>query len=129
MRLEMQRLPIWIFLALLTISISSCESIDKQKLIGEWMGAAVIEEGNKLSVDPKEISFYFKKNESYQYNSTLNYREAGSYYVESNYLFTTDTVNQASTEKAVEIILLSEDSLHLRMEEKGKERILKLVKQ
>lgn len=118
----------WILLLGIFSFLSSCGSIDNELIIGSWEGVRVLEEGEELGVNPKEISFYFGKNESYRYESTLNYKEAGSYYIESSYLFTTDTVNQASTEKAVEILLLSPDSLHIKMDDNGKERILKLVK-
>ena len=118
----------WILLLGIFSFLSSCGSIDNELIIGSWEGVRVLEEGEELGVNPREISFYFGKNESYRYESTLNYKEAGSYYIESSYLFTTDTVNQASTEKAVEILLLSPDSLHIKMDDNGKERILKLVK-
>ena len=124
----MRRAFIFLSFCGLTMFLGSCEKLDSKLLFGSWEGVSVLEEGNPLEVDPKEILFYFDENESYRYNSTLKYKEAGSYYLEANLLFTTDTVNQASTEKAVEILLLSKDSLHLKMDEGGKERILKLVK-
>jgi len=126
--LVMKKSFFWILLLGIFSFLSSCGSIDNELIIGSWEGVRVLEEGEELGVNPKEISFYFGKNESYRYESTLNYKEAGSYYIESSYLFTTDTVNQASTEKAVEILLLSPDSLHIKMDDNGKERILKLVK-
>jgi hypothetical protein len=124
----MKRSFFWILLLGIFSFLSSCGSIDNELIIGSWEGVRVLEEGKELGVNPKEISFYFDKNESYRYKSTLNYKEAGSYYIESSYLFTTDTVNQASTEKAVEILVLSPDSLHIKMDDNGKERILKLTK-
>lgn len=126
--LVMKKSFFWILLLGIFSFLSSCGSIDNELIIGSWEGVRVLEEGEELGVNPREISFYFGKNESYRYESTLNYKEAGSYYIESSYLFTTDTVNQASTEKAVEILLLSPDSLHIKMDDNGKERILKLVK-
>lgn len=124
----MKRSFFWILLLGISSFLFACDNLDTELIIGSWEGVTVLEEGKQLGVNPKEISFYFDKNESYRYNSTLNYKEAGSYYIESNYLFTTDTVNQASTEKAVEILVLSADSLHLKMDDNGKERILKLTK-
>ncbi|MEN0004529.1 MAG: lipocalin family protein [Bacteroidota bacterium] len=110
------------------VSLASCSSVDDGYIIGTWQAVQVKEEGDPLPINVEEISFTFQDNEAYHYESTLNYREAGSYYIEGNYLYTTDTVNQGSMEKAVEIITLSEDSLQLKMDEKGKERIIHLGK-
>lgn len=116
------------FLLCLLISlIYSCSPIDDNLLLGEWQAAALLEEGDSLAVDVQEITLSFN-DDMYHYTSTLNYRESGNYFVNERYLFTIDTINQASSEKAVEIQLLSADSLHLRMQESGKERLLKLVK-
>jgi hypothetical protein len=43
-------------------------------------------------------------------------------------LYTLDTINQASSEKAVKIVNLTPDSLFLKMNEEGKIRIVKLFK-
>lgn len=96
-------------------------------IVGEWAGVAALEEGAPIGVDPSLIRMTFG-NKGYTYNSTLNYREAGSYYIDSKYLYTTDTLNQASTEKAVEIVKLTADSLVLKMNESGRERFLMMEK-
>lgn len=121
--------PFAILLAVfITTIFSACDAVDKGHIIGQWKAVSVEEDGEELAIDPAEIKFVFGSDDSYQYFSTLNYREAGSYYVEGNYLYTTDTLNQGSMEKAVEIIEMSTDSLHLKMDDQGKERILKLGK-
>lgn len=97
-------------------------------MLGSWEAIEVTEEGQPLGVNVQEIGFTFLDEGRYTYRSTLNYKEAGSYYVESQYLFTTDTVNQATSEKAVEILQLNQDSLFLKMNDNGKERLLKLVR-
>ena len=43
-------------------------------------------------------------------------------------LYTLDTVNKASSEKAVQIEMLTCDSLYLKMDANGSERIVKLYK-
>ncbi|GJM36054.1 MAG: hypothetical protein DHS20C18_50550 [Saprospiraceae bacterium] len=106
----------------------SCAPYDQDKLVGSWQAISVLEEGEPLGVETEVIRIIFSPDASYSYYSTLNYEESGSYYLDSKYLFTTDTINQASTEKAVEILLLTEDSLHLKMMDTGKERILKMVR-
>jgi len=117
-------------LAVVTIFlIVGCTSpYAKDDLQGQWTGTYLEENGSPLmEVDPAELSFSFTEN-GYQYQGNLNYREAGSYTLDPPYLYTTDTLNQATTEKTVEILLLSTDSLHLRMMENGAERVLKLTK-
>lgn len=113
-----------IFLLLL---LTACSPVDKSLIKGEWRGIAVTEEGAPVNVDPGLIRMSFE-DKGYAYHSTLNYREAGSYHIDSQYLYTTDTLNQASTEKAVEIVKLTADSLVLKMNESGRERILMLEK-
>ena len=81
-----------------------------------------------MAIDPKVIRFSFKDRDSYAFYSTLNYQESGTFYLDGRLLYTIDTLNKASTEKSVEIMLLTRDSLHLRMMEEGKERLVKLVK-
>lgn len=115
-------------LALLLCVLMACQQMNDELLIGQWQAVSLREEGEPVPVGMEEISFEFRPDRTYRYSSTLNYREAGAWYVETRFLYTTDTINQASTEKAVEILMLSEDSLHLGMLENGKERVLKLVR-
>lgn len=107
---------------------SGCEQVENETIKGQWQGVTILEKGNPLEVNPKEIRLNFMANNKYGYQSTLNYQEAGTYHLDKKYLYTIDTVNQASTQKAVEILLLSEDSLHLKMMVEGQERVLKLEK-
>jgi len=99
---------------------TACNEEEPSKIIGSW---------EAVKLDLEEISFHFTDDQSYEFTSTLNYREAGSYYLKSDMLYTTDTLNQASTEKIVEIIRLEEDTLLIRMDQNGKERQLKLARQ
>ena len=105
---------------------ASCSQFREKELAGVWRATAFTEEGKTLNVDLDQIEMTFNPNGTYRFSSTLNYREAGTYYLEGPYLRRTDTLNQASSEKAVEVIYLSRDSLHFRMSDQGRERILKL---
>lgn len=116
------------FILLLTLFICSCSQVEKEWIKGEWQGVSILEKGQKLEIDPQEIRLHFFADHKYTYQSTLKYEEAGTYHMDKKYLYTIDTVNQASTQKAVEIILLTEDSLHLKMMENGQERLLKMEK-
>jgi hypothetical protein len=125
----MRSIRFFICIVTLTCWTTSCQDgLDKSLIIGSWQGTAILEGGKPLPIDPSLISFKFDENNQYQFQSTLNYREAGTYFIDEVYLYTTDTFNQASTEKIVEILLLDNDSLHLKMKDQGNERILKLRK-
>lgn len=80
-----------------------------------------------MPVDPREISFTFQADGTYQYRSTLDYQEAGRYRLQPPYLFTTDTTRETGTEKAVEMLVLQSDTLLLRMVQDGKEQRLLLL--
>ncbi len=110
--------------------LSACQSgYEEEQLHGRWVGVAVSEEGSPLAIDPSQIQLHFLPDQRYTYRSTLDYKEAGSYFIDASYLYTRDTLNQASTEKAVELLKLKEDSLRIRMMEGGKERMLTLVRE
>lgn len=113
---------------LICVMLFSCSAPKKDMLVGDWQAVDLVEAGMPVEADIEVVQFHFDKNNQYQYHGTLNYEEAGTYYVESSYLFTTDTLNRATTEKAVEITQLTEDSLFIKMNDGGKERIMKLVK-
>lgn len=86
------------------------------------------EEGRPLQVNLQEIRFQFRVDGTYEFESTLAYREAGHYMIRNKYLLTTDTLHPGGREKAVELLQLTPDSLSIRMVEQGKERRLTLVK-
>lgn len=117
-----------IALAVLMLSFSffSCNPYADSDLAGSWKVLQITEEGDSLGVDLSGIRFEFTNNGRYYFHSTLNYEEAGTYRLDGPYLFSTDTTQEISREKAVEILLLNTDSLELRMQELGKERIMLL---
>lgn len=118
-----------LLLPLIISALSACQGgYQEEQLHGKWVGVAVKEEGTPLAVDPGLIQLEFSPEETYTYKSTLDYREAGTYFIEANFLYTRDTLNQASTQKAVELLQLTADSLKIRMMEGEKERRLTLVK-
>lgn len=108
----------------------ACAKDDPNLLIGNWIAYEVLEEGEKLDINASEIKLEFVDDLVYAYSSTLDYEEAGKYNVQSSYLYTTDTLSKIqSGRKAVEIIQLTSDSLQLRMNDNGKERILRMLKE
>ena len=118
-----------IFLFLIGIAFISCSNPGYNLLEGKWIAVKVEEQGDSLKIEPSVIQFEFEQeSKQYTFQSTLNYLEAGDYYLESNFLYTSDTLKEASRQKVVEILQLNEDSLIIRMMEADqKERIIKLV--
>ena len=111
----------------ISLFITACQSISKEDLYGVWQAVDLTEEGIALDVNLAEITLSFEEQE-YEFNSTLNYREAGAYYLQGSLLVTKDTLQVNGVEKGIEISKFHQDSLFLRMNEEGKERRLVLVR-
>lgn len=92
------------------------------------MASEVAEEGQALDIDLSLILFEFDKQNRYIFENSAHLREAGQYEVRGTSLITTDTTGNNPLKKAVEITLLTRDSLHLRMNAQGKEQLLKLYR-
>jgi hypothetical protein len=100
--------------------IVACGNVQEKKLVGKWQAASVTEDGMPMPISPADIGFEFFENGYYHYRSTLSYKEAGSFSVQGSLLYTLDTLNKASTEKSVQILELTQDSLFLKMNNEGK---------
>ena len=111
---------------LVGLLLAACDAYDTAELSGRWRAVSLTEEGDSLAIDPTLIRFDFRNDGRYHFQSTLNYEEAGTYRLDGPYLFSTDTTQSLVREKAVEILLLNADSLQLRMQELGRERIMLL---
>ncbi|TAK36618.1 MAG: hypothetical protein EPO28_13175 [Saprospiraceae bacterium] len=105
-----------------------CESWNEKKLSGKWQAASFTENGMPVDVPLEEIAFEFTTNGFYKFHSTLNYREAGTFSLIGDLLYTLDTINEASSEKAVKVLSLTLDSLSIKMHEDGHPMILTLYK-
>ncbi len=114
-------------ICLLAISIAACSGLEKEQLKGKWTAVQLTEEGDSLKVNLEEITLAFKET-GYDFTSTLNYKEAGTYDLKDNLLTTLDSLNTNQQEKVVEITKLQNDSLFIRMNEAGKERLLVMIR-
>ncbi len=114
--------------AVLFLGWMACQPSQEQLLCGKWQAFETLENDMPLKVDHSAIGFEFNDDGYYQFTSTLGYRESGRFSIKGDMLYTLDTVNKASSEKGVQIEKLTCDSLFLRMEADGNERILKLYK-
>lgn len=126
----MRYLPVIIIFLAVILLAGSCQKSPsrKEKLSGHWQALQITEEERPLEVTPEEIQFWFYPDNTYEFRSTLNYREAGRFRLRKEYLYTTDTLAPGGQEKAVEILQLTPDTLTLRMMDQEKERRLELMK-
>ena len=122
----MQKLHYFCFLFL--FFLISCAKYSNSDIKGNWEAAEVLEEGQPLDIDNSEVKFHFSEDGYYNFQSTLNYEESGTFEIKKELLFTKDTLNTNSEEKAVRIDLLNADSLYLEMNDDGKKRLVKLFK-
>ncbi len=106
----------------------ACKNVEKQKLVGKWQATSILEDGMPMPIPVNVVGFEFFPNGYYNFRSTLEYKEAGTFDVSGSFLHTLDTINEASTQKAVQIMQVSEDSLLLKMNADGKEQLIKLFK-
>ncbi|MFZ2898800.1 MAG: lipocalin family protein [Saprospiraceae bacterium] len=106
----------------------SCSNQRERQLIGAWQAFEITEEGEPLLVKPEEVRFEFQADNTYSYQSTLNYKETGTFRINNNYLLTRELSGAKEPERAVLIERLEADTLVLGMEEQGKKREVKLAR-
>ena len=106
---------------------TSCKSEFERNIEGNWFADALTEGGAPIEVNGDIVQFEFKSNHEYAFNGTLNAHEAGKFRIQNNYLYTKDDLKK-TPEKAVRIDRLTVDSLVLAMNDKGKERVLTLLR-
>ena len=105
-----------------------CNKWKNEDLVGKWQAAFIAEDGKWLDIDYTPVKFEFRSNGFYEFNSTIDYKEIGTFYLNGDLLFTLDTLNTASTEKAVKVTNLTPDSLFLHMMANGKDKLMKLYR-
>lgn len=88
----------------------------------------MLEEGDTVDVNLSEVKLIFKSNGDYAYYSTLDYSEQGKFNSAGNYLYSTPNNQDTIVDRKVEIITLTPLELYIRMDARGKERILQFQK-
>ena len=106
---------------------SACQNEMQENLLGSRVAVSITEEGKELPVNTEEITLNIQSDGTYSYRGTLNYAEAGTWFLEENLLYTQDTTGEGK-QKAVLVMRAEQDTLVLGMTEAGKERILTLQK-
>ncbi|MBK7408307.1 MAG: lipocalin family protein [Saprospirales bacterium] len=124
--MPIKTIPLFFFIFMLLWS--ACSNPAETALVGRWQGVELTEEGEQLNLDPGEIRFEFLAKKGYIFSSTLKYREAGTFRVQTEYLITQDTSHAGATDKSVRIVQLEADTLVLEMKDQEKTRLLKLLR-
>jgi hypothetical protein len=106
----------------------SCANQRERQILGAWQAFEITEEGEPLLVKPEEVRFEFRADNTYSYQSTLNYKETGSFRIQNGYLLTRELSGANEPERAVLIERLEADTLVLGMEDQGKTREVKLLR-
>lgn len=108
--------------------MAGCSGFSKSNLIGKWQAVTLIENDKQQVIDLSNVGLEFNKDGGYQYNGTLNYSESGYFDMNKDLLFTIDTMNNGSSEKTVQVLQLSSDSLKIKMQEASTIRIVHYFK-
>lgn len=111
---------------ILIVLFGACTSWNESDLVGTWEATSVTEEGEAVSIDYPTVKLILKADRTYEYKGTLNYREAGKWLAESNFLYTKDTLKPEGAQRAVYISAFEQDSLEMKMVEQEKTRIMKM---
>lgn len=107
---------------------SACSPTNEDMILGQWKAVEITEEDSTLQIDLSTVAFSFDDKGGYTYTGNLNYREAGTYRVEQQYLYSTDTLHTPLVEKAVEIHFPNPDSLIIKMKDGSSNRIMTCVR-
>ena len=118
-----------LFAIIIPLLAIACGLDYSKELIGSWQAVEVTQEGAPMDLSPEEVNMSFDNDGRYRFQGTLNYIEAGSYYLEKDLLYTLDTINGQSVQKVVQITDLQNDSLTIRMQAGDQQQVLKLVRQ
>ena len=113
-------------IASICLLISACKSEKEKQLIGKWEATQLVECEDIIPVQTDIVNIEFQSNGTYIFNSTLNVHEQGDFHLEGNYLLMQDKIKSNTPEKVVLITNLTNDSLVLEMNYKGKEQFLTL---
>jgi hypothetical protein len=114
------------YLLISALFITSCRNKQERLITGKWQAIKLVECDDPVPIQTDLVNIEFKSNGKYIFNSTLNIKEEGTFEIKKNYLFTHDKLLPNTNAKAVIIKQLSNDTLVLEMNYKGKEQWLTL---
>lgn len=102
--------------------------LDERTLQGDWQAVAFFENGQRREIDLSPVRLSLSDGRHYIYESIGLYREEGTYRSSMHYLFLTDTSRTPPVEHIVKVLLLSPDSLKIRMQQDSAEQVLWLAR-
>ena len=113
----------WIFLLGSLTFISACAP-DTRLLEGAWRLTGYYQDGQAIQVPLDSVGLVLHPNRIYEFRSIGLYREKGAFRTSASYLFLRDSTRRDAEERALKILLLTEDSLKLKMQRAEKEQVL-----
>ncbi|MBK8506563.1 MAG: hypothetical protein IPL46_32825 [Saprospiraceae bacterium] len=114
-------------IALLLWACISCGEHSPDALIGDWRADLVVEEGDTLEMDLANVTLRFTEDRYFKYKHTQRDSLSGSFNLSKGLikLF----VNEPVTDTIIiQISNLNDESMILRMNHEGNERLVTLVK-
>jgi len=117
-----------VFCLFLLAGFSACQSDRTAPLQGNWQGTLLLEAQDSVPIDPALLQFSFTEGGRYSFTSTLNQREAGTYRLQGDLLYTRDTLSNQTKEKVVRLEFVAPDSLVMNMQQGEQARVLYLVR-
>lgn len=121
----------FLFFSLLLAAILSCQSDQPLPYAGTWQAVELWEKGQKMEVDTlmEKVVLNLYNDKSYSFITTLNKKESGKYRIKKKKIYIQSKAELANKqERIMEIITLTQDSMHLKMTDNGNERVLKFCK-
>ncbi len=109
--------------------ISACRSSEEKMIVGKWNAAQLVECEDLVHINTTVVNLEFVDNKRYVFNSTLDIHEEGQYRINNGYLYMKDNLKKDVPEKVLYIKHISNDSLVLEMNAKGKDQFLTLIKE
>lgn len=114
-----------LFATVLSLSCNNANNNVNEKLVvGKWQAISWVNALNQQVEQSQGIEFYFSNDKKYTYTNS-GVIEKGTYKVENEMLFTTP---DKQLEMMVKIVKATNDSLILKMERRGQEETLSLLK-
>lgn len=120
--------PLIVSFLFLLAAFYACQSDYTAPLQGHWQGTLLLEGQDSVPIDPTLLQFSFTEQGKYSFNSTLNQREAGTYRMQGDLLYTRDTLTKQTKEKVVRLEFVTPDSLVMNMQQGEQARVLYLVR-
>lgn len=106
--------------------ILTCQSVSSEALQGEWRAATVVEEGDTLDLDLRNVQLVFS-GDNFNYQHTQRDSMSGKFDL-SRGLIKLYVDNPSTDTIIIQLNDIHPGSLELRMNHEGKERLVTMIK-